>query len=144
MTTARRKYHVIYDGNCNLCVNLVKLLETLDRGEQFFYTPMQDQPTLDRLGITAQDCELGMILIDAEQPSQRWQGSAAAEEIGRLLPLGSVFVEAYRALPGVKWLGDRTYEQVRDNRYSLFGKRSSTYRSAYSPCETGKCGMGDG
>lgn len=141
--TTRRKYHVIYDGSCNLCVNLVKLLETLDRGEQFFYTPMQDQPTLDRFGITAQDCELGMILIDAEQPSQRWQGSNAAEEIGRLLPLGSVFVEAYRALPGVKWVGDRVYEQVRDNRYSLFGKRASMYRSAYSPCETGECGMGN-
>jgi predicted DCC family thiol-disulfide oxidoreductase YuxK len=28
-------------------------------------------------------------------------------------------------------MGDRVYEQVRDNRYSWFGKRSSTYQSAY-------------
>jgi len=27
------------------------------------------------------DCELGMILIDADSPERRWQGSAAAEEI---------------------------------------------------------------
>jgi predicted DCC family thiol-disulfide oxidoreductase YuxK len=133
-----QKYHVIYDGNCNLCVNLVKLLETLDRGQRFFYTPMQDQPTLDRLEITPQDCELGMILMDVNQPGRRWQGSEAAEEIGRLLPLGAGFVEAYRSLPGIKWLGDRTYEQVRDHRYSLFGKRTSTYRSGYF-CGTGKC-----
>ncbi|NJO42398.1 MAG: DUF393 domain-containing protein [Cyanobacteria bacterium CRU_2_1] len=128
-------YHVIYDGNCNLCVNLVKLLELLDRGDRFIYAPMQDQSTLDRFGITPEDCELGMILINAAHPDQRWQGSIAAEEIGRLLPMGWLFVEAYRAMPGVKWIGDRVYEQIRDNRYTLFGKRSTTYQSAYSRCK---------
>lgn len=132
-------YHVIYDGNCNLCVNLVKLLETLDQGQQFSYTPMQDQATLDRFGITTQDCDLGMILINTANPSQRWQGSDAAEMIGRLLPMGKVFVDAYQALPGLKWVGDRFYEQIRDNRYALFGKRAFTYRSTYAACEDGSC-----
>lgn len=132
-------YYVIYDGNCNLCVNLVKLLETVDRGERFFYIPMQDQDTLKQFEITAEDCELGMILIDAADSTRRWQGSDAAEEIGRLLPVGSGFVDAYRALPGMKWLGDCLYEQVRDNRYVLFGKRSSVYQSAYPACESGGC-----
>ena len=127
-------YYVIYDGNCNLCVNLVKLLETFDRGDRFQYSPMQDTAILNRFGITAQDCELGMILIDADDPKQRWQGSAAAEEIGQLLPMGNLFVDAYRALPGMKGAGDRVYEQIRDNRYTLFGKRASTYRSAYPAC----------
>ena len=132
-------YQVIYDGNCNLCVSLVKLLETLDRGERFLYTPMQDQQTLDRFNISPQDCELGMILLNVEAPDQRWQGSAAAEEIGHLLPLGRVFVSAYRALPGMKWIGDRTYEQIRDNRYTLFGKRSTTYQSIHPTCKSGTC-----
>lgn len=125
-------YYVIYDGNCNLCSSLVQLLETLDKGQLFQYAPMQDEQILQRWGITPQDCEMGMILIDAKQPEQRWQGSAAAEEIGRLLPLGDVFITAYRSLPGLKWMGDRVYEQVRDNRYTLFGKRSSVYQTAYS------------
>jgi predicted DCC family thiol-disulfide oxidoreductase YuxK len=132
-------YHVIYDGNCNLCVNLVKFLETLDQGDRFLYSPMQDQQTLSHYGITPQDCEQGMLLINAEAPEQRWQGSSAAEEIGRLLPMGKVFVDAYRTLPGLKWMGDRTYEQVRDNRYALFGKRSTTYESIYPACQTGSC-----
>jgi predicted DCC family thiol-disulfide oxidoreductase YuxK len=100
---------------------------------------MQDEAALQQWGITPQDCELGMILIDGDAPERRWQGSAAAEEIGRLLPLGEVFVSAYRSLPGVKWVGDRTYEQIRDNRYALFGKRQNTYKTAYSVdcgCET--------
>ena len=133
-------YYVIYDGNCNLCTTLVQLLERLDKGERFQYIPMQDQPALGQFGITAQDCEQGMILINAAVLEQRWQGSAAAEEIGRLLPLGDVFVAAYRALPGVKWTGDRTYEQIRDNRYTLFGKRDRTYHPLYpAACVSDNC-----
>jgi predicted DCC family thiol-disulfide oxidoreductase YuxK len=136
-------YHIIYDGNCNLCVNLVRVLEQLDRGDRFHYIPMQDQATLAEYGITAQDCEMGMILINADAPNQRWQGSDAAEEIGRLLPGGAAFVALYRAMPGVKWGGDRIYEQIRDNRYTLFGQRPNTYESVYPAqptCETGSCG----
>jgi predicted DCC family thiol-disulfide oxidoreductase YuxK len=125
------KKQVIYDGNCNLCVSLVQVLENIDRGSQFEYAPMQDRAVLEQLGITAQDCEMGMILIDPNPPQTQWQGSAAAEEIGKLLPLGNGFITAYRLLPGIKWMGDRTYEQVRDNRYQLFGKRSQTYYSGH-------------
>ncbi len=132
-------YTVIYDGNCNLCVTLVQLLEAFDQGQQFRYSPMQDLETLERFGVTAQDCELGMILIDPDTPQQRWQGAAAAEEIGRLLPLGNGFVAAYRALPGLNGLGNQIYAQVRDNRYAWFGQRDSTYRSAYSGCDSGAC-----
>jgi predicted DCC family thiol-disulfide oxidoreductase YuxK len=134
-------YYVVYDGNCNLCVPLVQLLETLDKGNLFRYTPMQDEQTLLQWGITAQDCEQGVILIDGNEPQRRWQGSNAAEEIGRLLPVGSAFVDAYRALPGMKWAGDRFYEQIRDRRYTIFGKRSNTYESVY--CVDRSCKAGN-
>ncbi|NJL87198.1 MAG: DUF393 domain-containing protein [Leptolyngbyaceae cyanobacterium SM1_1_3] len=127
-------HYVIYDGNCNLCANLVQLLEKLDQGERFCYLPMQDTDALQQYQITPDDCEMGMILLEASSPQRRWQGSEAAEEIGRLLPMGAVFVEAYRALPGLKWSGDRAYEQIRDRRYELFGKRDRTYKSAYPVC----------
>jgi predicted DCC family thiol-disulfide oxidoreductase YuxK len=126
-------YHVIYDGNCNFCVTLVQVLETLDKGKIFRYTPMQEAEILAQWGIAPEDCEQGMILIDANAPDRRWQGSDAAEEIGKLLPFGSIFVDAYRTLPGFKWAGDKVYEQVRDNRYTLFGQRSSTYTSTHCP-----------
>lgn len=129
-------YKIIYDGNCNLCVTLVQSLESLDRGKLFEYVPMQDEAALARLDITPDECQLGMILIDPANPAQHVQGSAAAEEIARLLPAGALFIDAYRALPGLKWMGDRGYEQVRDNRYAWFGKRSGTYQSIYPACET--------
>lgn len=124
-------YHVIYDGRCNLCATFVQLLETFDGGKLFKYTPMQDGVTLQKFGITAEDCQMGMILIDAEHPERRWQGSDAAEQIVNLLPVGQVFLTAYRSLPGMKWFGDRTYEQVRDHRYDWFGQRDTTYQSSY-------------
>lgn len=132
-------YAVIYDGNCNLCVTLVQALENLDRGDRFTYVPMQDEATLAKFNVTAEDCELGMILIDLDNPSQRWQGSNAAEEIGHLLPLSAPFIKAYRALPGAKPAGDKTYEYVRDNRYNLFGKRDTTYQPAYPLCADDTC-----
>lgn len=132
-------YYVIYDGNCNLCVTLVQQLEKLDQGNQFQYIPMQAEAELEYLGITAQDCEMGMMLVQADSPEQRWQGTAAAEEIGRLLPMGEMFMTAYRALPGAKWLGDRLYEQVRDNRYAIFGKRPKTYTPTYPACPSEGC-----
>lgn len=131
------KYHVIYDGNCNLCVTFTQLLEQFDRGQLFDYIPMQDRENLESFNITSQDCEMGMILIDRNTPEKRWQGSDAAEEITRLLPMGELFVNAYRAIPGMKWFGDRTYEQIRDHRYQWLGKRDSTYHSHYPfGCET--------
>lgn len=130
-------YHIIYDGNCNLCVTLVQLLEKIDAGKEFSYVPMQDTQTLAQWQIQTEDCELGIILIDANQPQRRWQGSDAAEEIGRILPLGQLFVDAYRSLPGMKNIGDHIYAQVRDHRYQLFGQRQTTYFSNF--CHQGKC-----
>ena len=120
------QYYVVFDGKCNLCTNFAQLLKQFDRDKIFAYIPMQDESTLAKFNITPTDCEAGMILIDAERPETRWQGSEAAEEIARLLPLGDMFISAYRAIPGMKWLGDRSYEQIRDNRYQWFGERAET------------------
>ena len=132
-TLMTASYLVIYDGDCNLCSTLVQALEQLERGSLFRYVPMQDAETLTQWQITAQDCEMGMIVLNINNPTQRWQGSDAAEEIARLLPAGFAVIQAYRAIPGLKGLGDRTYTQVRDNRYAWFGRRATTYQSQY-PC----------
>ncbi|NEP62285.1 MAG: DUF393 domain-containing protein [Symploca sp. SIO2G7] len=132
-------YFVIFDGECNLCTTLVQWLEWFDRGQQFRYAPMQDTKTLEQFDVTAADCELGMLLIDASSPDRRWQGSDAAEEIGALLPAGALFVAAYRSLPRLKRSGDRLYIFIRDHRYRLFGRRQSIYESNYRVCKSDRC-----
>ncbi|BAQ66670.1 thiol-disulfide oxidoreductase DCC family protein [Geminocystis sp. NIES-3709] len=125
------KYCVIYDGNCNFCVNFVQLLEKFDRGKLFNYIPMQETKVLEQLNITTEDCQLGMIVINQDNLSERWQGDKAAEKIIELLPNGQIFITAYRGIPGLGWLGENSYLQVRDNRYKWFGYRKQTYYSSY-------------
>ena len=120
------KYQVVYDSKCNLCSNFAQLLKQFDRETTFTYVPMQDRSALAEYGITPTDCEAGMILIDVQNPIRRWQGSEAAEEIASQLPLGDAFIAAYRAIPGMKWFGDRSYEQIRDHRYEWFGERKNS------------------
>ncbi len=134
-------YYAIYDGNCNLCVTFVQQLEQLDRGKLFRYIPMQDKETLATFNVSEDDCQQGMMLINADKPTQRWQGSAAAEAIGKLLPGVNLAIDLYRWIPGLKWLGDRGYLQIRDNRYQWFGKRDRTYLSEYrfESCREGTC-----
>jgi len=127
----KMSYYVIYDGNCNLCATFTQLLEAFDQGQRFHYIPMQDESGLKTFDITPADCEMGMILINGSDRGERWQGSNAAEEITRLLPLGDLFIQAYRALPGMKAFGDKSYEKIRDRRYDWFGKRENTYQSVY-------------
>ncbi len=126
------KYYVIYDGNCNFCVTFTQILESFDQGKLFSYFPMQDTDNLQRFNVSSEDCELGMILMNSDNLAQRWQGSSAAEKIVELLPNGELFINAYRAIPGLKWLGDKTYLQVRDNRYRWFGSREKTYYSEFN------------
>jgi predicted DCC family thiol-disulfide oxidoreductase YuxK len=144
----RTRHTVIYDGNCNLCVNWVRLLKQVDREAQFCYIPMQ-HPNLAQWGVSEADCQQGMILLSPElsPKASRWQGSAAAEEIARLLPGGALVIAAYRALPGAKGLGDRAYVQIRDNRYSWFGQRPTYWAdpsvkpldTAVGECHTDSC-----
>jgi predicted DCC family thiol-disulfide oxidoreductase YuxK len=130
-------YTIIYDGNCNLCVTLVRALEQLDGGKTFRYVPMQDHLTLAQWQITPADCEAGMILRTNQDPPQVWQGSDAAEEIARTFPAGAILIQAYRQIPGLKGLGDQVYGQVRDHRYAWFGARSQTYQSCHT-CQQAK------
>ena len=140
MTEQQNKYYVIYDGNCNLCVSLVKLLEKLDEGETFNYAAMQEAEVLYSLGITEEDCQKGMILLSPRTPREKWQGSDAVEEIAKILPTGETFIKFYRLLPGFKNMGDGLYRYIRDNRYSLFGKTGATYFSDFPiSCDGDKC-----
>lgn len=125
------KYQLIYDGNCNLCVTFTKLLESFERGEIFNYIPMQNTEFLTSWGVTTADCEQGMMVLSVDQ---KWQGSEAVEKIVELLPNGALFLNAYRAVPALKQLGDTSYLKVRDNRYQWFGSTDSTYYSPNCQC----------
>ncbi len=131
MIGCKMKSLIIYDGNCNLCTTFVRLLESIDRGERFCYLPMQKTETLAQLGIPSSEMEKGVILLEKQD---KYQGMAAIERIGQLLPNFDRFVGLYNSIPGVKPLSNSGYEWVKDHRYQLFGQ-CQTYDSIYPFCD---------
>ncbi|MCS6959344.1 MAG: DUF393 domain-containing protein [Pseudanabaenaceae cyanobacterium SKYGB_i_bin29] len=131
---------VIYDGNCNLCTTFVKLMETIDRGRLFRYVPMQKEELLQELGVNPEEMAQGVILLEGwqEKTGRKYQGMAAIERIGELLPGFPLLVQLYNQIPGVKPLVTSGYAWVRDHRYQLFGQ-CPIYESQYPfcrPCPT--------
>lgn len=41
-TSEKNPYHLIYDWNCELCVNLMKFIKTLDRANDIVFVPFDD------------------------------------------------------------------------------------------------------
>jgi Protein of unknown function, DUF393. len=108
--------------------------------QNFCLQPHAECGDLARFQLAIADMVLGVMLIDLNCPSIRWQGSSAIEEIAKLLPNAAPFVHLYLQIKPIKWLGDRTYEQIRNHRYALFGKRSHTFVSEFAPiCAGDRC-----
>ncbi|MDG2991320.1 DCC1-like thiol-disulfide oxidoreductase family protein [Candidatus Synechococcus calcipolaris G9] len=128
-------YVIIYDGLCNLCVTFVRLLQQVDQSNQFAYVPMQAEAELERWQITPENCQGGMIILEGENPENRWQGSDAAEKIISLLPAGDGLMQVYRAVPWLKPSGDYLYGLIRDHRYEWFGQRQDCYGGCDRPRE---------
>jgi len=122
------QYLIIYDGQCNLCSTGVQAVHALDQGCLFTYLPMQDATALAPWGITPDTCAQGMMVINMNEPDQRWQGSAAVEQLLSLLPGLAPWVDTYRGMTGLKAWGDACYAQIRDHRYAWFGARADVYR----------------
>ncbi|APB34437.1 hypothetical protein GlitD10_2108 [Gloeomargarita lithophora Alchichica-D10] len=124
------QYLIIYDGRCNLCSAGVQAVYALDQGRLFSYVPMQDEMALAAWGITPTTCAEGMIVLDQTHPHQYWQGSAAVEQIARLVPGVAPWVERYQGVSALKSWGDAGYAQIREHRYAWFGERAEVYRVA--------------
>ena len=86
MTELTDKYYVIYDGNCNLCVSLVKLLEKLDQGKTFNYAAMQEQEVLSSLDNKNLNCIQYYLLVSGYYSRSRGSSSSSSSSSTRYSP----------------------------------------------------------
>ena len=108
-------YYLIHDPNCPTCRPFIQLLQSFDRGQLFTCISLEDRERLRDFGLTVEECQQkGLILINVNEPSQRWYGSEAVEEIVNVLPMGHLLIATYRAMPGAKPLGDSVYAALKD------------------------------
>ena len=115
---------LLYDGECGLCQNLVRLMLRVDRRGVLLFAPLQGSTAhafLRRQGLNTTDFDSLVFVGDLAQAHtvfyQRTAGVVAAlQELGGW---GSLLARLLAAVP-VAWL-DAGYRLVARVRYRIFG-----------------------
>jgi predicted DCC family thiol-disulfide oxidoreductase YuxK len=110
-----RPYTLVYDGNCNVCGRLVKVLHAWDRNEEIEVVPSQQPGVMARFPwIPARAYVEAVQLIG---PGGRtWSGAAAIEQLLNALPRGRLISWVFK-IPFVRGIADRLYKWFARNRY---------------------------
>ena len=104
---------LIYDGECGLCSDAVRLLRRWDRAGSLDFVPFQDAAAVARFGIAPPALAAAMHLI---LPDGRvFAGADATPELARLLPGKAWLAPLYR-VPGVRLGARRVYAWIAARR----------------------------
>jgi predicted DCC family thiol-disulfide oxidoreductase YuxK len=124
---------LIYDGYCNLCINLIKTLEPQNRlaaGHfKMHFVPFQKADVLiEQYGLNREELKSALHFI-----SESGEVFKAGEAIGKLsehfamLKIGSGFFKTE--------LGEKFYKLIAANRYTVFGCADECYISEFYQSE---------
>ena len=115
---AERDYTVVYDGNCNVCGKIVRVLAKWDRRRQLEIIPSQTRGLDERFPWIDERAYRESLQLIRRVDNRTWQGAAAIEELLDLLPKGR-FVTWIFSVPLVRPLAEKTYRWFARNRYHL-------------------------
>ena len=113
---------ILFDGLCNLCNGAVTFIIKRDPGDAFRFAALQSDIgqkllTGHRIDSTKVD---SIVLIDGDR---HYIKSSAALNIARHLSGGYPLLYGFMVLP--RFIRDRIYDLIANNRYKWFGKRDS-------------------
>ena len=107
---------LIYDGECGVCRQSVRILKRWDREHILHYVPFQDAAAVARFGIALPKLAAAMHLI---LPGGRvYPGADAVPELLRLFPSKRWLAPLFR-VPGVLPLARRIYAWIAIRRRCL-------------------------
>ena len=110
-----RPYTLVWDGTCNTCQRLVKLLHAWDTEEMVETIPSQNTSVFARFPwIPAEAYSEAVQLIGPG--GETWQGAAALEKLLKILPHGGLLGWIF-GIPLAGDLIDRFYRWFAKNRY---------------------------
>lgn len=114
---------ILFDGVCNLCNDIIKLVIENDKKDIFRFASLQSEVgktlTLER-GIISEEMN-SVVLI--EPGVAYYERSSAALEISKHLSGGYSFIQYFSFLP--ESFRDGIYNYIANNRYKWFGKKES-------------------
>ncbi|HVD61850.1 MAG TPA: DUF393 domain-containing protein [Gemmatimonadaceae bacterium] len=113
-----RRYSVVYDGNCNVCKKLVKVLRRWDKQHQLEILPSQTPGIGARFPWIPARAYLESIQLIRTSDGKTWQGAAAIEEIIDALPKGKLITWIF-SIPFARPVAEKFYRWFARNRYHL-------------------------
>ncbi len=120
---------LIYDGQCNLCVSLVKFLEPMNReqnGYRMTFVPFQHADELIvAYKLNPDKLRQALHLIDAS--GSVFAAGAAVEKLSDVFPLLKLGAGFWTTSAG-----ELLYKAVAENRYRVFGCSDECYISESS------------
>lgn len=122
-----RDYTVVYDGACNVCTKLSRVLKKWDRTGRLEVIPSQTAGLPQRfpwIPPRAYTESLQLVARDGET----WQGAAAIEKILDTLPKGR-WISWIFSIPFARSIAERFYRWFARNRYRLGCGEHCQYRA---------------
>lgn len=113
---------LIFDGECNLCNNWVKLVLRFDKKQRFKFCSLQSEQGRKLIGdqISLENLPQTVVLIENEKLYTR---STAAIRVVQQLAFPVSMLVVFKIIP-VK-VRDVVYNWIARNRYKWFGKQES-------------------
>jgi predicted DCC family thiol-disulfide oxidoreductase YuxK len=112
---------VIFDGECGVCFQIVRVLARLDTSERLQFISSQSaiegHTALVDLDIAADRLARTIVVLDPVT-RRRWLRAAAFAEIASALPFGGLFAWPLR-LPGIRALADAAYDAFAARRADI-------------------------
>jgi len=112
----RNEYTVIYDGQCNVCSRMVKMLARWDRRHELEIIPSQAPGIRERFPWIPPRAFVESVQVVRTRDGKTWQAAAALEELLNVLPNGRLISWLFR-IPFVRPLADLFYGWFARNRY---------------------------
>lgn len=113
-----RRYTVIYDGTCNVCGKLVKLLMKWDRDQVLEITPSQAPGVKARFPWIPARSYVESVQVVRTADGRTWQGAGAMESLLDVLPKGWLLSWLF-SIPFARPLAEKFYRWFARNRYKL-------------------------
>lgn len=118
----QEKKIILFDGVCNLCNGAVTFIIKRDKRDLFRYAALQSETGLqfiEKHGVDTSKTD-SIILVENEK---YYTKSSAALRVARHLSGGYPLLYGFMILP--KFIRDRLYDIIANNRYTWFGKKES-------------------
>jgi predicted DCC family thiol-disulfide oxidoreductase YuxK len=113
-----RPYTVVYDGFCNVCKRLVRVLTKWDRDHELEILPSQTPGLHARFPWIPARAYTESVQVIETTSGRTWQGAAAIERILDILPRGTLISWIF-SIPFVRPVAEKIYRWFARNRYHL-------------------------